>query len=188
MNLKIYLDNLNNLPRPTLEQTKSFIDAFCLEHSWYKHLPWNKGSTFVFYIDPNARKKLLKIEENKVSSELNKFIFSDGSESGVNKFGFWNYYSESYTHNYLTDKDGSFYDSRSLIGLQIINEQGFAESLPNEIIELGKISLTAHIHGSFRKSVLSDSNPSEMEKLHEIQKNNLLTHLQNFIHALSEMK
>ena len=53
MKLKDYLSNLKvfNLPDELL--TKTFIQNFSVEHSWYKHLSEERESSFIFYINKN---------------------------------------------------------------------------------------------------------------------------------------
>jgi hypothetical protein len=37
---------------PTDKETLQFVDRFCSEHSWYKHLGWEQPTMFIFYIHP----------------------------------------------------------------------------------------------------------------------------------------
>jgi hypothetical protein len=46
---------VEQLPVPTVRQTRQFADHVAGAHSWYKKLPlWPPGHRFVFYLDPHA--------------------------------------------------------------------------------------------------------------------------------------
>ena len=46
---------IRDLPWPTADQVRAFVDHVVAAHSWYKHLPLKPpGATFHFYIDPRA--------------------------------------------------------------------------------------------------------------------------------------
>src|SRR5262245_60615061 len=52
LSLEEYFTLVEDVPLPTLEQRRSFVEYVCGAHSWYKHLPrfW-PGLAFYFFID-----------------------------------------------------------------------------------------------------------------------------------------
>ena len=58
-----YRELVSSLPKPTPEQIRRFIDFVASEHSWYK-LIFKRTIQFVFYLDPNAGRKIKKVRIN----------------------------------------------------------------------------------------------------------------------------
>jgi len=92
-----YVDLAAALAVPTAEQTREFAVFVTAAHSWYKHLsPWEM-SPFVFYLDPNAGRAMIREGEDDVRfidhvDESSKFHYTWQLTSEYRRrFGFWNY-------------------------------------------------------------------------------------------------
>lgn len=147
---KTYFELIKDLPRPTDHQTESFIHDFSLAHSWYKHLSFDKPTQFVFYLDPNAGRTFFKKRGN-YSTFINKEEDQNAKiyQSG---FGHWNYYTTKYTINYIPDEGGNVRDSKTFIGLAIIDSEGLSLPLAEDVLEMCSIGVTGFLHGSFANS------------------------------------
>ena len=52
LSMKEYLALVQDLPLPTAEQRRNFVDYVTSAHSWYKHLPrYLPGAPFYFFIE-----------------------------------------------------------------------------------------------------------------------------------------
>ena len=147
MDFKEYKELLNRYPKPNEAKLDRFIRKVSRDHSWYKHLPRERKEPFIFYLDPNARRKLIKVEDKGFFKKKQYFTFEPSEASELNLD--WQYYTTNYTVNFIPNNDGSIRDSRPFIGLNIINESGIAEPLPREVIEMGTFMMSRYLHQSF---------------------------------------
>jgi hypothetical protein len=151
----MYLDIVKQLPRPTLLQTNNFIEMVCMDHSWYKHLSADIPSLFVFYIDPNAGRKLeVSLKKHLFRKDEENYQFSPYYDYKVDdynsQFGYWNYFTTNYTINYIPEDDGGIRDSRPIIEMNYFNKNRVFEPIPEEIVKLGEVGVTAFLHSCFK--------------------------------------
>lgn len=48
-----YMDFVKNIPKPTPQETESFIKMVISQHSWHKRVSWEEPLPFMFFLDPN---------------------------------------------------------------------------------------------------------------------------------------
>src|SRR5580765_2392503 len=96
LSVESYLALVQNLPLPTPEQRRNFVDYVACAHSWYKHLPpFLPGAPFYFYIDRSAGCNCVPQQDGSyVVAERQKqgFHYSDiPTAEYQTRFGFLNY-------------------------------------------------------------------------------------------------
>ena len=155
----MYLDIVKQLTRPTPLQTNNFLEMVSMDHSWYKHLSPEIPSVFVFYIDPNAGRKLeVNVKKHLFRKDEILYRFCPyhdyKAQEYIDKYGHWNYYTTNYTINHIPEADGGIRDSRPILELNYLNKERVLEPIPEEIIKLGEVGVTAFLHYSFKISDL----------------------------------
>ena len=164
---RTYTEFIKELPAPTSEQIKNFVELVAKDHSWYKHLPSERTIPFVFYLDPNADKRLVSLEEDGLFSKKLKFKFEEIedeilAQEYINKYGYWRY-------NTL---DNVYTQS---IGLNIIDNEKFLQPLsfsdlnniscpiPKELIEKFTFNMSRYLHPVYKDSCdyFDDVNPEK---------------------------
>jgi hypothetical protein len=149
LTIRQYLDLLSDIPLPTQEQKKNFVEYVSHAHSWYKHLPMHQpGAPFYFFLDKYAG--------------YDRFVQKDGTaflEARVTQ-GF--HYSASPTAEYLACfghlafscgygktvvllSDGPVAVPRDDIPA-VPGDDALMYRLPAEIAEAGLTHLTGVIH------------------------------------------
>ena len=153
---KTYIDFIKELPAPTTEQIKNFVELVAKDHSWYKHLPSKRTIPFVFYLCPNAAIKLVALEENWLFSNKTKFKFEEIEDDKlaqqyINKYGYWRYNSLDKVY-------------RQSIGLNVIDNERFLQPLsfsdsndilcliPKELIEKFTFNMSRYLHPVYKDS------------------------------------
>jgi len=163
---KTYTDFIKELPAPTSEQIKNFVELVAKDHSWYKHLPSDRTIPFIFYLDPNAARKLVTVEEDKLFSKKIKFKFEEIKDDNliqehINKFGYWRYnFSENngLLEGLLQNNPNRY------IGLNIVDSNRFSQPLtfsglenilcpiPTELIKKFTFKMSHYLHPIFNES------------------------------------
>ena len=168
--------------KTTKDQTLQFLYYFVTSHSWYKHLNWEIPTDFVFFLDRNA---WLQVDGLHRSSFLDDFMgietvheeeritLNETSETKKlqEKYGFWNF-NGGRIRGLENEIESTF----------IVNENLEKELLSPDKLELGKIGLTALIHGSFRYSDNEEYKEKHLQEFEKL-KNHLLLVL-----AISSLK
>lgn len=179
----MYCDLIKMLPAPTLEQTKNFVELVANDHSWYKHLPTDRTIPFVFYLDPNADKKLVTLEEeNGLFSKKIKFKFEEIDDNKlaqeyINKYSYWRY---NLLENHVSIKGALLkrllqIDPNRYIGFNIIDNDRFLQPLsfsdfkdifcpiPNELFSKLTFNMSRYLHPVYKDSCdyFDDGNPKK---------------------------
>lgn len=174
-------DYFKNLLVPTPAQTERFIQLVSRDHGWYKHLDREIPTEFIFFLDPNARRPFkLDKDDNVVFQPV-----SDDERTALNaSYGTWRYYNANYTAKFFADSDGFYHDLNPFIGLSIINQSGDVIELPQELVEKGRIGLTAYLHGGFGEDNFTKE---QHNKVIETLKQHLLS-LRDFYSTMSNIE
>ena len=187
MDLLAYKNSMQNLPMPTIGQTEKFIDFVANNHSWYKHLPEERLEPFIFYLDPNAGKILERIEEKEIFNNKKHYCFKEMSSPNYQtSYGTWQYYTNCYSVNFIPNSDGSISDTRPLIGLNIINIEGEANEIPEEVINHGTFMMSRYLHKRAFENAhnYSDENGISFAENHKIIISELKQHLSSFLNFI----
>jgi hypothetical protein len=101
-------------------------------------------------------------------------------------YGTWQYYTNRYTVNFIPNSDGSIRDSRPFVGLKIINIEGEAKQIPEEVINQGKFMMSRFLHKRAFENAhdYSDENGISFAEKHKILINELKQHLFTFINFI----
>src|SRR5258708_18678459 len=92
-----YTGVISHLPSPTETQMHQFAEYVSGAHSWYKHLPLYPSTTFTFFLDPNAGREMIRMEDGGVefkdiTEERDRFHYSMKTTAFYRDcFGYWNY-------------------------------------------------------------------------------------------------
>ena len=129
--------------RPSNRQTLNFINFVANDHSWYKHLNEERSDIFIFYLDPYVGDPLFVSETAQGNRYTRKRDILNRHQSS---YGFWNYYTDQYSFNYIPNSDGSFSDSRAFIGLHLVDEVGLMSQIPDEVISIGDFRMSRYLH------------------------------------------
>lgn len=128
-----YIAETIDLPIPTDQQCKNFVDYVANAHSWYKHLSYKTPTPFIFFLEPFVMMYHLKdgsVEE--VTDKKSLFHYSEMLTSDYQeKYGRWTYLMG------LSDKKVLI---RSVSGKKI--------PISKELINAGTASVTSAVHGS----------------------------------------
>lgn len=106
-----YLTVMRQLPPPTQEQTANFARYVSQAHSWYKHLPFDPGLPFCFYLDPNAgRNMVYRRQEDAAFSDVSGDARREHynmlpTEDYRERFGFWTYHAPYGSWTMFTTRD-----------------------------------------------------------------------------------
>lgn len=162
---KMYTDYIKELPAPTSEQIKNYVEFVAREHSWYKHLPVDRSYTFMFYLDPNVVRKLVTIEEDTFFSKKTKFIFEkieddSFSKKRIEEYGYWRY---NFIENNTLMESILSHEPNRYIGLNIIDSNKLKEPLsfkdlkdiscpiPKDLINKFSFNMSRYLHPTFNK-------------------------------------
>jgi hypothetical protein len=146
-----YLALVQNLPLPSVEQRRAFIDYVATAHSWYKHLPgFLPGKPFYFFIDRSAGCDwLCRQDGSRAIAEREKegFHYSDIPTAEYRtRFGFLNYSCAQGTAVFLSGDPLTL--PRDKI-VAIPGEDAQPCCLPQPVQDAGRVELTAVIHPHF---------------------------------------
>ena len=110
------------------ERAEAFVAS---DHSWYKE-GFKRTTPFVFYLDPNAGRKIKKVKLNPFRKAYRFIPLPEDKEARYYRsaHGFWNYHTAEYTVNYLPAADGLVRDSRPFIGLNIMDDSVQLHPIP----------------------------------------------------------
>ena len=94
--MRSYVEVAKELPVPSDQQTHEFADYVTGAHSWYKHLSLFEASAFVFYLDPNAGRAMIRTHDGDAAFvdhyESTKLHYTwQRTTSYRERFGYWNY-------------------------------------------------------------------------------------------------
>jgi len=146
-----YLALVRNLPLPTSEQRRNFVDYVACAHSWYKHLPaFLPGAPFYFYIDRPAGCNWVRPQDGSyVVAERQKegFHYSDIPTAEYRtRFGYLSYSCASGTAVFAGG--GALTLPRDKV-VAIPGEDARPSYLPEAVLNTGRLGLTAVIHANF---------------------------------------
>lgn len=148
---KSYDSLMEDLTIPSHRQTINFIDFVSYDHSWYKHIGLRNEKLFVFYLDPNAGRSLLLPKKGKQLFEFLPLEEDKDARNHISRFGYWNYYTEDYTVDFIPNTNGTMKDSRPYFGLNITDPKGKLVPIPEAAVSAGTIKLSGFLHGGFKE-------------------------------------
>jgi len=130
-----YIRALKKYPMPTEANINDFISHVSHAHSWYKHLPISgPGKPFLFYVHPTCHMKY-----DYVKKKWTEYVKEDcwhysdlPTDKYRKRFGLL-----SYTNNTTKPLSSLFVQDLNLHMLPI----------PNHILQLGTVNLTAFLYG-----------------------------------------
>lgn len=147
-----YLQAIQRLSRPTDEQIDRFARHVATMHSWYKHLPIRGKVPFLFFIDPDAGKCLLKTNggeatfvEVGVERESCPVHYSTRTTQDYRRnFGYWRcLIPNDWSCLFAAENDGV--DTRGA-GLSILADTGDWEPVPADLWARGIALVNSLIH------------------------------------------
>jgi hypothetical protein len=145
-----YREAVAHVERPTPEQIRNFARQVSCEHSWYKHLPLDPAVPFVFYLDPEAGRRLVRTGSDDVAF-VDVTVDSRGPRGDWGttreyreRFGHWSYHAP-YGSAFLFAGEGGTVDTAGP-GLRILTAYGDWLELPESLSEAGRVDLTALVH------------------------------------------
>jgi hypothetical protein len=149
LSLQEYLALMRDLPLPTSEQRRNFVEYVSSAHSWYKHLPrFLPGAPFYFYMDKFAGCECVSLEDGSFAiaeRETQGFHYSDlPTDEYLRRFGFLSYSCAEGTAVFSLTR-GPMAVPRDSV-LAIPGEDGNLCCLPPPILEAGRVDLTTIIH------------------------------------------
>ena len=145
--MSTYTDLVKNLPMPTEAQTRGFAEFVTGAHSWYKHLRIKPSSPFVFFLDPNAGRAMVRVPEDEVTfvdytDESEKFHYTwQTTETYRQRFGFWNYEAAYGTSFRYRSNEGGVDTAGS--GLRILSAVGERRTVPEPLVRAGTALVSA---------------------------------------------
>ncbi len=133
MELSEYIQEVSELPIPTEDQKKSFVQHVMGAHSWYKHLDLLDGANFFFF--------LAKDVGGGYTEDNPRLHYSwKTRDEYITRFGYLDY-------QYQTHRDGPYYRDYGGIVYQIEGKYSLEKftreyvSLPKEIVYLSNVKL-----------------------------------------------
>ena len=150
--LREYLVLIRDLPLPTAEQRRNFVDYVATAHSWYKHLPtFFPGAPFYFFVDRAAGCDWLALRDGSRAMAERKaqgFHYSDiPTRKYRTRFGFLSYSCAAGTAVFCPGQ-GAVAIPRDKV-VAIPDEDGRPCCLPQPILDASRAELTAVIHPYF---------------------------------------
>ena len=161
-----YLALVRELPLPTVEQRRNFVEYVATAHSWYKHLPASlPGAPFYFFVDRAAGCDWLALRDgsNAIAERTGQgFHYSSIPTAEYRtRFGFLSYSCESGTAVFLSGEPLTLPRDKVVA---IPGEDARPCYLPQAILDAGRAELTAVIHPHFSDSawcLRADNWPTE---------------------------
>ena len=149
LSLQQYFALVRDLPLPTSEQRRNFVEYVCTAHSWYKHLPrFLPGAPFYFYMDKFAGWDRVRLEDGSfamVERETQGFHYSDiPTDEYVRRFGFLNYSCSKGTAVFALGQGPMAVPRDGVVAVP--DDEGHLCCLPQPIVDAGRVELTAVIH------------------------------------------
>jgi len=132
---------------PSAEQTRAFAEFVTGAHSWYKHLRIEPPSPFVFFLDPNAGRAMIRVAEDEVAfvdqtDEGEKFHYTwQTTETYRRRFGFWNY-EAAYGRSFRYRSNEGVVDTAGS-GLRILSSAGASHAVPEPLVHAGTALVSA---------------------------------------------
>jgi hypothetical protein len=153
--LQEYLVLIGDVPLPTAEQRRNFVDYVATAHSWYKHLPpFLPGVPFYCFVDRAAGCNWLALPNGSRAMAERKaqgFHYSDIATCEYRtRFGFLSYSCAEGTTVFFPGH-GAMPIPRDKV-VAIPNEDGRPCCLPQPILDAGRAELTAVTHPGFADS------------------------------------
>ena len=136
---------------PSYKQTLRFINFVSNDHSWYKHIGIHREKPFVFYLDPNVGRSLLTPNKDPKLLEFLPFEEDKDAHNYISRFGYWNYYTEGYTANFIPNANATMKDSRPYLELNILDPNGKLVPIPEAVVSAGKLQLSGFLHGGLKE-------------------------------------
>jgi len=146
LSLHEYFTLIRDLPLPTSEQRRNFVEYVSTAHSWYKHLPhYLPGEPFYFYLDRFSAWSLVALEDGSyeiAEREEQGFHYSDIPTSEYRtRFGFLNYSCAAGTAVFPLNHEAMVIPRDKVV--EIVREDGVPCCLPQPILEAGRVEITS---------------------------------------------
>ena len=143
----MYVAIARQLPMPTSEQARAFAHFVTGAHSWYKHLrPWG-AHPFVFYLDPNAGRRLVRQDESHaafldIAEGERSFHYSTRPTAEYRRrFGHWNY-AQPYSPGFQFATAQGIEDTAGT-GLTVLSARGEWLTVPADLAAAGTAGVNA---------------------------------------------
>ena len=148
LSLQEYLALIRDLPLPTSEQRRNFVEYVSTAHSWYKHLPpFLPGEPFYFFLDKFSAWDLVALEDGAYAiaeREQPGFHYSDIPTSEYRtRFGFLNYACAAGTAVIPLNHEARVIPRDKIV--EIVREDGVPCCLPQPILDAGRVEITSVI-------------------------------------------
>lgn len=166
--MTLYADLAAILAVPSAEQTREFAVFVSGAHSWYKHLSLWQKSPFIFYLDPNAGRAMIREGDGEDDvrfvdhvDESSKFHYTWQLTADYRRrFGFWNYeapYGRSFQYG---SPEGTVDTAGS--GLRVLSSRAGWVDVPRSLADAGTALVSGLI---WSDSMSSDDFPEETKQL-----------------------
>ena len=162
-----YAEFARRLPVPSTAQTREFAEYVSGAHSWYKHLRVHPPQPFVFFLDPNSGRSMVRVSDDEVEfvdnvDEKEAFHYTwQTTESYRRRFGHWNYHAP-YGRSFVYQREQGVIDTAGTGLMVAFDEAGWTE-VPKRLALAGTALLSALIWSMYG---------SKSEKLHEMNVEN----------------
>jgi hypothetical protein len=171
-----YFALVQDLPLPSAQQRRNFVDYVVRAHSWDKHLPgFLPGVPFYFFLDRAAGCDWLTLREGtRAIAERNQqgFHYSDiPTPEYRSRFGFLSYSCQAGTTVFLLAQPLALPRDKVVV---IPGENAQPCCLPQPILKAGRAELTAVIHPRFAASPFWAQTHLEAEDMVPVARRRLL--------------
>ena len=142
------------LPIPTGEQTRQFAEYVTSAHSWYKHLRTQPPVPFIFYLDPNSGRSMVRVSDDEVAfvdnvDEKDAFHYTwQKTASYRRRFGHWNYHAPFGT-SFQFQREEGVVDTAGTGLMILFEEAGWAE-VPKRLALAGTALVSALMYAMHR--------------------------------------
>jgi hypothetical protein len=148
LSLEEYRALVRELPLPTSEQRRDFVEYVSRAHSWYKHLPhYLPGEPFYFFLDKFSAWDLVALEDGSyeiAEREQQGFHYSAIPTSEYRtRFGFLNYACAAGTAVFPLNHEAMVIPRDKVV--EIVREDGVQCCLPQPILDAARVEVTSVI-------------------------------------------
>ena len=144
--MRSYVEVAKELPVPSDQQTHEFADYVTGAHSWYKHLSLFEASAFVFYLDPNAGRAMIRTHDGDAAfvdhDESTKLHYTwQRTTSYRERFGYWNYGADYGTSLRYSTQEGVVDTAGP--GLRVQSPEGEWAGVPEPLVRAGTAKVSS---------------------------------------------
>lgn len=151
-----YLGLVSSLPLPSREQTRQFAEYVSEAHNWCKHLPIHPSSRFLFFLDPNAGRRMVRRPRRLWSrgfEDVEDIIVGNTQFPSSNattkmyrsRFGYWNFFVPNTPSRWELSLEG-LVDNRPNLGPVVIDSRKCSVPIPGIFVDAGTARVTSLIH------------------------------------------